>query len=136
LALRPVGGRETKARKNIMSIFKSAVIALALLGGVAGVASASETSERYEHATARVTFADLNLDSDAGAKAFLKRANKAAQHVCGGSPKWQPLMLELMRAYKKCHAAAMKVAVTQVDSKHVTALYTGTAARVSVLASR
>jgi UrcA family protein len=118
-----------------MSIFKSAIIAAALLGGFAGAASASEI-DGWESQTVRFSVADLNLDSDAGAQAFLKRAAAAADTACGGRPTSRPLYFDAYRQYRKCHKAAMKDAVAQTNSDLVLAHFTGKGARVMVIASR
>ena len=67
----------------------------------------------------RVSYADLNLGSGAGAKALLARIHSAAQNVCGPAP----ATLEPGTGYAACVKSAESSAVGQVGNPLLTAAF-------------
>jgi UrcA family protein len=71
----------------------------------------------------RVEYADLNLNSEAGAEVMLRRLNRAAASVCGDSYGRRPI--EAREAVRACMSDAVERAVSALDHPTVTALYRG-----------
>jgi UrcA family protein len=115
----------TKARSaSIVSAIAATVIALA---GVAngGAAQAAEPSQPL---TKTVTYGDLNLNSEQGAKVLYARLRHAASDVC------YPLgniELTRRRQWQSCIDNAVASAVQKVNSPLVTALHNVNASRPS-----
>ncbi len=68
-----------------------------------------------------VTYADLDLGRDAGARALLVRITGAARRVCGPAPETH----ESAAPFKKCVDRAVDHAVTEVNRPTVNALHGG-----------
>ena len=68
-----------------------------------------------------VSYADLDLGRDAGARVLLSRINGAAKRVCGPVPE----MHEPKAPFKKCVDRAVDHAVTEVNRPTVNALHGG-----------
>ena len=104
----------------------SALTALAIVGLIATAqpvaARMSESSNDSVSVTVR--YADLNLNTEAGAKVMLRRIRSSAEDICGPAPsmieKWS-----LGRAYSDCVTPIVDHAVAQIDSPLVTALNDG-----------
>ncbi len=66
-----------------------------------------------------VSYADLNLNNEAGTDALLDRIEHAADRACGGNPQfdanYQIAREFLTREYEQCRAAAVSGAVAGVS---------------------
>lgn len=68
-----------------------------------------------------VTFQDLDLSREPGARVALNRLEAAASRVCGGWPDMH--LLEQVARYHACTRNAMAGALAQLGSQRVNALY-------------
>jgi len=91
--------------------------------------ASADTFQRGE----RVTYTDLNLSTQDGARVLLARIHRAAEHVCFTENGPQPLDLHIAR--RQCVTEAVGRAVAHLDSPMVTAMYEG-GSTPTVLASR
>jgi UrcA family protein len=68
-----------------------------------------------------VTYTDLDLRNDAGARAMLKRLENAAYRACGGDPRTQPaykiMPKHVTRVINECRDDALARAVASVNEK-------------------
>lgn len=109
---------------------KSLILALAwtcLLGGTA-MAQPVTVKEVVVRPTAggdvqtraeAVSYADLDLGHEAGARALLMRIKSAAKRVCGSEP--DPRVVD--RSYSRCVDSALDRAVAEVNRPAVNALH-------------
>ncbi len=77
-----------------------------------------------------VSYADLDLSREAGARVMLDRLESAASHVCGGWPDMH-ILNQIVR-YHACTRQAMDDAIARLDSPKVSALYGVPAERVAM----
>jgi UrcA family protein len=70
----------------------------------------------------RVSYADLNLDSRAGAEALLRRVGQAAESVCGSRPSDH---LDDLMIYRACVRSVADRAVANLGHPLVSALNVG-----------
>ncbi len=109
--------------------------------GAIGLATASYAAPvndqwpQSEPLSVKVSYVDLNLDSEAGAKVMLQRIRHAAKIVC------EPLadgVLDLTYAYRPCVSRATDRAVAALNNPIVTAMVGGRdhAAPVMLASSR
>jgi UrcA family protein len=70
---------------------------------------------------ALVKYADLDLTSDAGAAALLRRIEAAARQVCGDPRELQPLVRSV--PIRQCNTHAIEHAVTALGAPKVTLAY-------------
>jgi UrcA family protein len=116
----------------LKSLIAAAVFALAAMPSLAQAA----TPDGYETMSVRVMTEDLNLYTEAGAKAFLKRVDRAVDRACGGRPAYGPGMEGPRRHYRECRAEATQSAVMQADSLIVNTVFAERSGRIYALASR
>ena len=95
-------------------------VALIGLGLVAGSAHAQEFRQET------VSYADLDLSREEGARAFISRIKAASQRVCDNYA--DPMDLAGQRERRTCLAESVKSAVAQAHSPMLTALLDGKAA--------
>jgi UrcA family protein len=69
-----------------------------------------------------VSFADLNVGEEPGAKALIGRIKAAAQKVCGPRPS-SPLLNREMISYKTCVRDAMERGIASANQPLVVQLY-------------
>jgi UrcA family protein len=65
----------------------------------------------------------LDLRTEAGAEAMLKRLDRAATRACGGKPPLVPLNASRTTGFEACHNGAMKRAVADLNSSMVAELF-------------
>lgn len=102
-----------------MKTFLMIGAALALTTGSAAAAAAEETEVR----TARVSYAGLDLRTEAGGAEMLKRIRKAANRVCFQFD----TRAEALADERRCRRAAVDQAVSDLNAPVVTALHGGPA---------
>ena len=76
-----------------------------------------------------VRFSDLDVSTEAGAKALLSRIRRAANAVCSGD-EWRAYM-NRGPSFRACVHQASNKAVSDVGSPMVTALYNGSPIRLA-----
>ena len=108
---------------------KSTVAALAALtalgfAATAPSAYAGNDTANFDTAAVKVSYADLNLSSQAGATVLLHRIHQVAKTICGEPGK----DLILARSTEKCIHSTVDDAVASVNSPVLTAM-NGDAAR-------
>jgi UrcA family protein len=96
------------------------ITALAVLGFSAGFTTVHADAS-IEYATKRVSYADLNLDSDVDAHVFYARVESAAKSVCSG---YESRDLKIVMLREGCVDKAIASAVSQTNNSKVIALYT------------
>jgi UrcA family protein len=104
--------KSTIKRLSSVSFTIAAFIVLAMASSV--------QAQTLEPLTKRVSYADLNLDSQQGAKIFYGRVRSAAKQVC--SP-FESRDASRMTQWQTCVNDAVSSSVAQVNNTRVTALY-------------
>jgi len=97
---------QVKNAKNVL-----VVVAAMSAAVLVGVAHAADVPARV------VTYKDLNLSSEAGAKALYERIHGAANQVCGSS---EVRDLPGIRAHEACVEKAVSDAVAAVNNQRLT----------------
>jgi UrcA family protein len=97
---------------------------------IAGQAHA-DPSSGSQTISIKVTYADLDLSTDAGAREVLRRLERAARTACGGRPEFGPFMLGLVQPWEACRAGAVRGAVEAIGRPTVSRLYTGEQQRLA-----
>lgn len=113
----------SKRTSSIMSgVFATALSVGAVLwviGGAAGVATAQTAPAP---AVAQVSYADLDLRTETGARTLLTRINLAAHEACGETVH-SPLLPRAAIAHDRCVAVATQTAVDRVGSVTVAQMH-------------
>lgn len=95
----------------------SATLALGM--AACGQSAAAQTPDTV---SVKVSYADLNLSTEAGAKAMLQRIRTAAKKICGAE---MDDPIERLYEYKPCVNGTTDRAVAQFGNPIVTALNSG-----------
>src|SRR5262245_14941575 len=70
-----------------------------------------------------VSYADLDLQQERGARALLERMEKASLEACGGWPAFTTRYTEVRAALRRCRAEAVRSAVATLNEPLVTGAY-------------
>ena len=77
----------------------------------------------FEHASVKVSYADLNIDNEAGAKKLYLRLRNAAEEVCGiGSDMKLGTRTASGRA-KACYRQALDKAITEINHEQLSRIH-------------
>lgn len=102
------------------------LLVAAAFSAVAVGASAQEIP-LHVGADVAVTYGDLDLEDARGARAMLRRLDRASRHACGGSPNISPFPgvtgLEVRAEFNACRASALSDAVGRLGAPLVTQAY-------------
>ena len=98
---------------------KIGVILLFAFGG----ALASAPSQ-FDDRTVSVSYADLNIHSEAGAKVLYTRLKQASKNACSMDSYREQGSLARMAAAKECYNAAHDKAVSKIDSEALKKIHT------------
>jgi len=105
--------RSAQRRIALAAVAMTALVPVA--SALAGVPDSSTAPQ------AVVKYADLDLTSDAGATALLRRIEAAARQVCGNPREVQPLTRSM--PIRRCNTQAIEHAVTAIGAPKVTLAY-------------
>jgi UrcA family protein len=110
-----------KSAITTRTVSMPAVIAASVLALICAASnSRALAAEPDQYLTKMVPYGDLNLDAEAGAKAFYVRLRYAAKYVC--SP-LEAKELSRHRIWQSCVDQALASAVRRIDKPLVTALH-------------
>ena len=102
---------------NTFTHNKFALVAVATLGIAFFAAGARADDAQVGVPTRKVSYADLNLDTEAGAKVLYQRIRDAAERVCGDVDSRQ---MDVAFAAKTCMDRAIVASVRQVNAARLT----------------
>lgn len=103
---------------GILTAGLGVVVALWLTGVGTAIA---QTAPDYR-ASEAVSYADLNLTTNDGARTLLRRIDLAAKRVCGPEPSNSPLQPRLVTFYRECVADSVDATVARIDSPLLSAM--------------
>jgi UrcA family protein len=99
----------------------AAAAVLGIVGGSQSIA-ASPSDPMREPVSVRINYGDLDLGTDAGAKAMLDRISHAARNICGEEDR---VGIESRSRYYACLKTTVDRAVAKLGVSRVTALNGG-----------
>ncbi|MEQ1784828.1 MAG: UrcA family protein [Hyphomonadaceae bacterium] len=130
----------TNASPKTSSIISGILSAALALGAAAWTISAGvgiASAQTPEAVAAKVSHADLNLRSEDGARAYLKRVNVTAKEMCGNEPVHSPLFPRAPARFNRCVQIGVETGVYNSGEPLVIQLHAGSPLSGSMtLASR
>lgn len=96
-------------------------VAATVLGMIAMAPVAA--ADPFERNAIKVSYADLNLSSEAGAKSLLARIKTASKQVCGPRPSSRDVRQSFH--YQACYQDSLSQAVAAIDSPVLSAMLDG-----------
>jgi len=115
-------------RKILPSLLAAAIA----VGAASAAAAAPPPAPADERVSVRVPVADLNLQSEAGARVALRRITRAAGAICGDEPDSREMARQAL--FQACVRSAVDKTVAEADSPMLAQL-NGTPVRSAALAS-
>ena len=103
------------------------VIAFAIFAlGIPAIASASSQTDDAGHLTVRVSYADLNLSSEAGLMALYKRFKGAASRACGPRHSYRDAgSLQGLKLNRQCYDDLLSKLVAKVNNAKLDEIHEG-----------
>jgi len=124
----------TFAPSDLMTTVFAVVLAV---GSLALAPAAMAEPDAVRPVSATVSYADLDLSTEAGARAMLQRIRVTAREMCGSDPVHSPLTPRAPTQFRNCVIDAVDSAVTGIGAPLVAALNKDEAEKArTVLASR
>ena len=105
-------------RKTGISAFMALAIALPAIGSAAAAVE-------IDDALVRVSYADLNIQSEAGARVLYSRLKHASEMVCDVGSFSEHGSVERARTAKECYQAALSKFVDNIDSDELKKIHAG-----------
>lgn len=107
-----------------MKTLRLGIASVVILGlGVSGTAVA-DSSDQIETDAVSVSFADLNIHNDAGARVLYARLKQASEQVCEVASYWEAGSVSRLQEAKACYFEAMDDAVAEIDSDALRKIHT------------
>lgn len=106
---------------NTTRFSSSWLVTLAAFACVGLAAQDSAAAAAEEGNSVKVSYADLDLSSTAGATVLYGRIKRAAGVVCGTMP--NRLELQRFSIWQQCYSGAISSAVSTVDSPRLTSIH-------------
>ncbi len=108
--------KESKLYKGLMAT----IIVVAL--GAPAIASADAKSD-LQGVSVKVSYADLNLEKQEGAKALYRRLQQASKRVCDVRGLLVERSVRNMRDARQCYRQALSEAVAEIDNELMTQIH-------------
>lgn len=115
-----MGTERTLTSPNLITSILAVILAAGSLT-LAPMAMAEPVSAQPT-ATA-VSYSDLDLSTEAGARTVLQRINAAARTACGSEPVHSPLFPRAVTQFQTCVSQAVETAVDGIDAPVVLAFH-------------
>ncbi|MGI9204186.1 MAG: UrcA family protein [Woeseiaceae bacterium] len=108
--------KESKVLRGVVAaIFISSMPAVVVANGGSEIIGKSE----------KVSYADLNVEKEAGAKQLYRRLQQASKRVCGVDSLTVVGSLRELKRAKTCYKSSLDSAVAEIDSEALTEIHQG-----------
>ena len=107
-----------------LKLFRSLVAAFVVLSLGAPAIVLADYSSNLETEQVTVSFADLNLQNEAGLQVLYKRLQRATSKVCGGTLIYISGTVRRLQA-RECYRETLAEAVGKVDNASLTRIHAG-----------
>lgn len=107
------------------TVRKTGFSLLLAIGFTLPAIAAAGAPSQIDRDSVTVSFADLDIYSDAGAKVLYSRLKRASARACDMEPYWELGSLSRARIAKSCYDEALSTAVENIDSDALKNIHTG-----------
>lgn len=108
--------KESKLRKSAVGI-------VATIAFVSSAAVFAATPSYFENISKTVNYSDLNLESEAGAKALYRRLQRASKEVCGVEGLKTVGSVRRLQQAQACYVETLSGAVEEIDNENLTRIH-------------
>ncbi len=106
------------SKPSRLTITAFAVIGLALL-----LVASAGTPSQLDTISVKVSYDDLNINSEAGARVLYARLQSASERVCGVGSILEKGSLSATHGAKTCYLETLDEAVVEIDSDALTSIH-------------
>ena len=104
-------------------LFKSLLATIIVVALGAPTIASADASNGLKGVSVKVSYADLNLEKQEGAKALYRRLQQASKQACGVRGLKVAGSVQRMVATQQCYREALSAAVERVDNELVTQIH-------------
>lgn len=104
---------------------KTGVTLLLAIGVALPAIGLAAAPSHIKDVSVKVTYADLNIHSEAGAKVLYSRLKRASEEVCGVKPHVINGSLAATKNARVCYRETLEASVEKIDSEALSEIHTG-----------
>ena len=108
---------------NQRKSYPSVIWTLGVIGMALPLSSNAATPSQFEKISVKVSYADLNIESDAGARALYSRLKRASRKACNVKSLTSAGSLREVRSASRCYDQTLEAAVREIDSDALTRIH-------------
>ena len=105
--------------------YRVAFVSLLAAGIAVPAAAYAAAPTHFSDASVKVSYADLDIQSKAGAKVLYSRLKRASEEVCGIKPHVINGSLAETHKARMCYREALEASVENIDSDALTEIHAG-----------
>jgi UrcA family protein len=99
------------------------ITAFAVIGLALPLAATAAAPSQIDSAAVKVSYDDLNISSEAGARVLYARLQRASERVCGVGSILEMGSLSATHGAKACYEETLDEAVVKIDSEALTSIH-------------
>ena len=104
-------------------LFKSLLVTIIVVALGAPTIASADAKSNLQGVSVKVSFADLNLEKQAGAKALYRRLQQASKQACDVRGLMNAGSVRRIAETQRCYREALSVAVEKVDNELLTQIH-------------
>ena len=108
---------------NQRKIVQSLISAAAVITISLPLSASAATPSQFEDVSVKVSYKDLNLDSEAGAQSLYSRLKHASKRACNVRSRTVTGSLRAVAEAKRCYNETLEAAVRQIDNDALTRIH-------------
>lgn len=105
------------------NIVRSLVIAIAVFAISAPAIASSGAGDELSGKSVKVTYADLDLQKEAGVQVFYRRLKNASRQACGVSSRKAIGSLSRMADVQRCYRDALSAAIEKINNPKLSKIH-------------
>ena len=98
---------------------------LLMLGMTLPAIGTAAAPSQFEDASVRISYADLDIQSEAGARVLYSRLKRASERACNKSSYWERASISMTVKAEECYREALTNAVESVGSDALKKIHAG-----------
>ncbi|NOX70903.1 MAG: UrcA family protein [Gammaproteobacteria bacterium] len=106
-------------------VIKGLITAAAIVAISAPAAASLGTDKALESNSVRVSYADLNLEKEAGAQTLYNRLQRASKQACGVKSYRNAGSIGAKTAMHRCYREALSASIKKIDNDELTKIHEG-----------
>lgn len=106
-------------------LVKSLITAAAIIAISAPAAASLGTDKGQEYNAVRVSYADLNLENEAGAQVLYNRLQRASKQACGVESYKNAGSISIKADMQRCYRSTLAASVEKINSEKLTKIHAG-----------